>query len=134
MAYSPKFEEFWKAYPTDSLMSKKDASAAFERLDEAEQDEVIASLPAFRAHCAAHVDYRPVHAVRYITQGRHEGFLATAQKINSRVFVAVGSPAWEAILRQRGVKSMAHAEHEGRRGWWFPQTEVAAATQGEAVH
>lgn len=128
VAYSPKFEDFWKAYPTDSLMSKKDASAAFEKLDPEEQDEVIASVGAFRAHCSSHVDYRPVHAVRYITQGRYEGFIASSKKINSRVFVALGSPAWAAILRKRGVSSLAHSEHDGRRGWWFEQAEVTAAT------
>lgn len=131
VAYSPKFEDFWKAYPTDSLMSKKDASAAFERLDPEEQDDVIASIPAFRAHCSSHVDYRPVHAVRYITQGRFEGFIATARKVNSKVFVAVGSPAWNAMLRLRGVPSLAHSEHNGRRGWWFEQDEIRRATETE---
>ncbi len=127
VAYSPKFEEFWKAYPTDSLMSKKDASAAFEKLDPEDQDDVIASVPAFRAHCSSHVDYRPVHAVRYITQGRYEGFIATSKKINSRIFVVLNSPAWAALLAKRGGQSMAHTEHDGRRGWWFDQAEVASA-------
>lgn len=127
VAYTQKFEEFWKAYPTDALMSKKDAFAAFEKLDPEAQDEVIAAVPAFRAHCSAHVDYRPVHAVRFITQGRYEGFLATSAKVNARVFVALGSPAWDAVLKLRGVKSMAHSEHEGKRGWWIGRDEVDRA-------
>lgn len=127
--YGVKFQEFWSSYPTDPLMSKKAASEAFEKLDVEQQIEVIASLPAFRAHCSSHVDYRPVHAVRYITQGRFEGFLASSRKINARVFVTLDSPAWKAMLGKRGVTSMAHSEHEGKRGWWFDQAEVAAATE-----
>lgn len=129
VAYSPKFEEFWKAYPTDPLMSKKDASAAFEKLEPEDQDDAIASIPAFRAHCSSHTDYRPVHASRYITQGRFEGFIATARKTSSRMFVALGSPAWNSILKLRGVPSLAHSEHQGRKGWWFEQDEVQRATR-----
>jgi hypothetical protein len=129
VAYSPKFEEFWKAYPTDALMSKKDASAAFEKLEPEDQDAVISAVPAFRAHCSAHVDYRPVHAVRFITQGRYDGFLATAAAVKSRIFVTVGSPSWAAMLRKRNASSLPNSEHEGKRGWWFDQSEVAAALE-----
>lgn len=128
-AYSEKFEhQFWKVYPTDPLMSKRQAGEAFERLSPELQDEVIASLPAFRAHCSSHVDYRPVHAVRYITQGRYEGFLASSKTLSNRVFVAVGSPVWTEILRRRGLGSMPHTEHDGKRGWFFDRAEVQQAT------
>lgn len=126
-SYTTKFEEFWKAYPTDQLMSKKEAASAFEKLDPEQQDEVIASVPAFRAHCSSHVDYRPVHAVRYITQGRFEGFIASSKAIGARAFVALNSPAWNALLQKRGGSSMAHTEHDGKRGWWFDKAEIEAA-------
>src|SRR5690606_9202757 len=103
-SYTDKFEAFWSAYPVDSLMSKLDASKAYEKLSPEEQDQVNASVPAFRAYCSAHVDYRPVHANRYITQRRFEGFLKTQAATDNRQFVALGSDAWNAILHKRGVK------------------------------
>ncbi len=124
LSYSPKFEEFWKAYPTDALMSKKEAGTAFEKLEPEQQDQAIASIPAFRAHCSSHVDYRPVHAVRYITQGRFEGFLATSAKLAEKMFVELDSPTWKELLKRRGVSSMAHSENNGKRGWWFPRREI----------
>jgi hypothetical protein len=131
VSYSEAFERFWKSYPTDSLMSKKDAFAAFEKLDPEQQDEVITSVAAFRAYCSSHTDYRPVHAVRYITQGRYEGFITSANQIKSKIFVALNSPAWNAVLRLRGVKSMAHTEHDGQRGWWIERAVVERAMTPE---
>jgi len=127
IAYSQEFETFWKAYPTDPLMSKQEAFAAFEKLDPEQQAEVTASVPAFRAYCSSHVDYRPVHASRYITQGRYEGFIASAAKANAKIFVALGSPAWNAVMKLRGVQSMAHSEHQGKQGWWIDRAEVDRA-------
>lgn len=69
-----KFEEFWKAYPTDPLMAKKPAREAFERLSTEDQDRCLSAVPGFRAHCAKDPTYRPLHAVRFITQRRFEGF------------------------------------------------------------
>lgn len=126
-SYSEAFERYWSGYPTDSLMSKLDASKAFEGLPPEEQEQAIASLPAFKAYCSAHPDYRAVHANRYITQRRFEGFLKTQQASESREFVAVGSPAWNALLRKRGVQTMSSSDRNGVRGWWFDRGEVAQA-------
>lgn len=126
-SYSAKFLEFWSAYPTDSLMSKADAGKAFDRLTEEAQDAAIQAIPAFRAYCSAHPDYRPVHAVRFLTQGRFEGFNQTAVQVNSRAFVAKGSPEWEAIRIKRNVASLMEKDHQGKRGWWFEKVEIEAA-------
>lgn len=127
LSYSDAFLAFWQAYPTDSLMSKSEAGKAFEALSDEEQQQVSQSVPAFRAYCSQHPDYRPVHANRYITQRRFEGFLKTQQANDSKQFVAVGSDAWNAILRKRGVNTMPHSEGAGGRGWWFDKAEVATA-------
>lgn len=132
-AYSQKFTEFWSAYPTDSLMSKPEAAAVFEALPDDEQDAAIRSLSAFVAYCSAHPDYRPVHAVRYLKQARFEGFNKTAERAESREWVAMGSPTWEAIRRRRGAASLMHKDHKGERGWWFDKAEIAAASQGAAA-
>lgn len=126
-AYSPKFSEFWAAFPTDALMSKPEAATVFEALPDDEQDDAIRSLTAFRAYCSAHPDYRPVHAVRYLKQARFEGFNKTAALVDSREWVKLGSETWDAIRRRRGVASLAHKENRGERGWWFSKDEIAAA-------
>lgn len=127
LSYTDAFLTFWQAYPTDSLMSKSEAFKVFDALSDEEQAQVIQSVPAFRAYCSAHPDYRAVHANRYITQRRYEGFLKTQQANDSKQFVAVGSEAWSAILRKRGVNTMPHSEGSGGRGWWFDKTEVEMA-------
>jgi uncharacterized protein YdaU (DUF1376 family) len=126
-SYTEEFERYWAGYPTDSLMSKLDASKAFEALTPDEQEQAIASLPAFKAYCSAHPDYRPVHANRYISQRRFEGFNKTQAAVESREFVAVGSPAWEAILRLRQVNTLPHSDRNGVRGWFFDRDEVKRA-------
>lgn len=126
-SYTEAFEAYWAGYPTDSLMSKLDASKAFEALSPEEQEQATNSLPAFKAYCAAHTDYRPVHANRYITQRRFEGFNKTQAATDSREFVAVNSPAWNAILRLRGVSTMVHSDRGGVRGWFFDRAEVKRA-------
>lgn len=110
-------------------MSKLDASKAFEALSPDEQGQATASLPAFKAYCAGHPDYRPVHANRYITQRRFEGFLKTQTAVDSRQFVAAGSPAWNAILRLRRVDTLPASDRNGSRGWYFDRAEVKRAME-----
>lgn len=128
-SYTETFEGYWSAYPTDSLMSKLDASKAFEALSPDEQEQAVTSLPAFKAYCSAHPDYRPVHANRYITQRRFEGFLKTQTAVESREFVAVGSPAWAALLRLRRVDNLPSSDRNGARGWYFDRGEVKRAME-----
>jgi hypothetical protein len=79
------FEEFWKAYPTDPLMSKKKAREHWARLSGCDRASAIRTVPAFRELCAARVNYRPVHAWRFLAERRFDGFAAAppidAQKI-----------------------------------------------------
>ncbi len=81
-AYPPDFEAAWLAYPTDRLMSKKKAATAWARIGADERANVAAAIPAFVAHCRATPDYRPVHMVRFITEGRAEGFLQTVKPVS----------------------------------------------------
>lgn len=73
-AYSAAFEEFWIAYPTDPLMSKANAAKQFERLSDEDQRRAIDAIPGFRTHCQKNPDYRPVHAERFLSQRRFDGF------------------------------------------------------------
>ena len=76
--YSEAFESFWTAYPTDPLMSKKAASEVWVRLTEADRLAASGSVPAFAEHCRKNPDYRPVHACRFLSQRRFDGFAAVA--------------------------------------------------------
>lgn len=74
--YSDDFVKFWSDYPTDSLMSKSEAFKAWGKLSDEDRAVAIAAIPAFKAHCRANPDYRPVHACRFLTQRRFDGFAA----------------------------------------------------------
>lgn len=126
--YPDDFEVFWTAYPTDALMSKKAASVCWARLDDEAKQLVMTSLPAFKAYCSSHPDYRPVHANRYLGQERYVGFAATAAKIAGRVFVAVDSPEWEAWQRVKRTPRYRSEEHKVE-GWHFPSRWPPTPTQ-----
>ncbi len=73
-AYPESFEQFWKAYPTDRLMSKSKAAAIWAKLDAEDRERAQASVPEFRAFCAKDKTYRVIHAVRYLSERRFDGF------------------------------------------------------------
>ena len=76
--YPPPFEEFfWRDYPTDALMSKSKAFEKWQRLGADDRAAAQAALPGFRAHCAKDLTYRPVHAERFLSQRRFDGFVET---------------------------------------------------------
>lgn len=126
-SYSDRFQEFWSGYPVDPLMSKAKAAVAFGKLEDEDQEKAIRSVPAFAAYCAAHPDYRPVHAVKFITDRRFDGFIKTVEAAENREFVALGTDVWKAILRLRGVVSLPHKEYAGRQGWTFDKREIDRA-------
>lgn len=117
--YSPDFEAFWEAYPTDALMSKKAAADVWSRMAGEEREAVMRSLAAFRAYCASKPDYRPVHACRYLTQERFVGFNEVAAKAAGKVFIAKDTPEWEAWQRVEKTGSAMSQEFR-KEGWWFP--------------
>ncbi|WP_370675529.1 helix-turn-helix domain-containing protein [Pleomorphomonas sp. PLEO] len=73
--YPTDFLEFWAGYPTDPNMSKRETFKAWKRITTDERSQALAALPAFRAHCLGDPTYRPVHACRFLSQRRAEGFL-----------------------------------------------------------
>lgn len=116
LSYSDAFTEFWKAYPTDELMSKSKALWGWNQLSPEEQASAFAAIPAFRAYCKSHPDYRPVHAVRFLTEGRFDGFAAAAERAASQVYIKRGTPAWTAWEHHTG-KTLP-VDKTG--GWHFP--------------
>ena len=98
--YGEDFEVFWSKYPKDANMSKKEAFTAWKRLSEEDRKLATEGLEGFTAYCRANPDYRPIHAVRYITRARWEGFL-TAAKTNG-----VGGP------KQKHISEMTDEERQ----------------------
>jgi uncharacterized protein YdaU (DUF1376 family) len=76
-SYPQAFEDFWKAYPTDRLMSKKEAAAVWSKLTPEDQQLATKAVPEFVGYCAANPTYRPVHACRFLGQRRFDGFTGT---------------------------------------------------------
>ncbi|HXR94256.1 MAG TPA: hypothetical protein VN718_00145 [Rhizomicrobium sp.] len=75
--YEEGFLAFWREYPTDSLMSKKRALEQWRKLSPAEREAAKGAIPAFRDYCGKHPAYRPVHAERFLSEKRFEGFAQT---------------------------------------------------------
>lgn len=121
LSYSAAFEAFWANYPTDKLMSKKQAWEAWGRISDEDREAVMVSLPAFRMHCAQHPDYRPVHAVRYLSQRRFDGFAELAERTRALVYVRLGTPQWAAWERHyRETRGMTPPVDASGKGWRFP--------------
>ncbi|MEN6549141.1 MAG: hypothetical protein ABFE07_24110 [Armatimonadia bacterium] len=136
ISYPKAFEEFWKEYPTDSLMSKKGAAAQFARLSEEDRAAVMQSLPAFRRYCQQKPDYRPVHAERYLSQRRFDGFLEAAKRLSAmdqKVVVKFDTPQWDAWDKYLRTTTGKGAPKSERLGGYYFDTEWPPAQQG-ALH
>ena len=79
------FDVFWSAYPTDALMSKKRATEQWEKLDADTRRAALAAIPAFRDYCRKHSTYRPVHAERFLSQRRFDGFAAPPELSQAQI-------------------------------------------------
>jgi len=75
--HSKDFEEFWRTFPTDPLMSKKKTHDVWRKMSRAEQAKAMESLEAFCKYVERRPTYRPVHACKYLTERRYEGFVKT---------------------------------------------------------
>ncbi len=85
--YPEDFEVFWKAYPTDPNMSKKEAAKQWAKLTPEKRQRAIASLPAFKIYCDKNHDwYRVIYAERYLSEEKFDGHLDTGQVIRPSAF------------------------------------------------
>jgi uncharacterized protein YdaU (DUF1376 family) len=71
-SYPEDFEEFWKLYPTDRIMSKALAAKEWARLSPDDRRAATASIPGFLEYCRRTPTYRAVHACRYLSQRRFD--------------------------------------------------------------
>lgn len=142
------FEHFWKGYPRTPTMSKKETRAAWDKLTKADRDAVLIAGPKYARWLAGErakrADTPAVHAVRFITQRRFEGFNdppdpettsaplgeplfkhgdfapASAGRIAGYIYWKSDTPEWDRWVtynRKQGRRSPAQDKFGG---WFFP--------------
>ncbi len=147
LKYPAAFQGWWLAYPTTPVMSKKEANAAWNRLSEPDRLAAITALPKYREWLKSKPDHPVVHACRFLSQRRFDGFEeaphSAAEATPTGFYAADGTPeldAWDAHYRAtKGI----NAPRDHHFGWrfatqWPPGYEAknwngsasAAATEG----
>lgn len=130
------FEGWWKSYPRTPVMSKKEAIAAWQRLSEPDRLAAVAALPKYAAFLKSKPDHPTVHACRFLSQRRFDGFEEAAEvKALEPIgfYAADGSEeleAWDAWWRR--AKNI-RAPRDNHFGWrfetqWPPGHEVKNGT------
>lgn len=121
VSYPDEFEDFWKAYPTDSNMSKKEAASEWSKLDPEDQKLALRSLEAFSYYCKKNSDYRPIHACRYLKHRRFDGHAKAVDEVREKARPSFkfrrGTPqylAWNDYRAARGQPQIHKDE------WFFP--------------
>ena len=74
VSYPEPFEAFWQAYPRTPNMSKSEAFTAWRKLDDGERTACTAAIPAYVAFLKTKPDLETIHACRFISKRRFEGF------------------------------------------------------------
>ena len=97
------FEEFWSGYPTDALMSKKKAHEIWRRMSAGDRAAAQGALPAFCDFIGRQKDYRVLHAWKFLSERRFEGFTA-----------AVVDPAVAAAAKDRADRLLKRGKYAQR--------------------
>jgi hypothetical protein len=93
-AYSDEFEnKFWKPYPKTPIMSKKEAFREWQKLTPEKQLEACQAIPGFVVFLKANPTHAVVHACRFLSQGRGEGFAPEAP--SEKVAADMAARGWE---------------------------------------
>lgn len=73
--YSEEFEtKFWAPYPRSPTMSKKEAWREWMKLKPDERDAACKAIEPYRKHLRSKPTLETVHACRFLSQRRFEGF------------------------------------------------------------
>jgi hypothetical protein len=94
--YSDDFENlFWKPYPTTPIMAKKEAFREWQKLTPEQRSTACSAVPGFIAFLKANPTHSVVHACRFLSQGRGEGFKPEAP--SERVIADMAARGWSWI-------------------------------------
>lgn len=91
-SYPDDFEKFWREYPRTPAMGKAETFAAWKKLPSEERNLAAAAVPKFKAWLKTQKpDYPVVHAVRFLSKKRFDGFQTEPQSKLGRLDI----PPWE---------------------------------------
>jgi hypothetical protein len=78
--YSPDFESrFWQPYPRTPIMSKAEAWAVWVDLSPEDRELSIRAIEPYKAFLASKPDHPVVHANRFLSKRRFDGFAEASQ-------------------------------------------------------
>lgn len=76
VAYSEEFEaKFWQPYPRSPTMSKSEAWKAWLKLTPEQRASSCQAIEPYKRHLRSKPNLETVHACRFLSQERYEGFL-----------------------------------------------------------
>lgn len=83
------FARFWTDYPREKNMSKKRALMAWRRLSPEKRVQAQAAIPGYRSYIEKNKSwYHTVHAERFLSQERFDGFAAERQPTADEIAAA----------------------------------------------
>jgi hypothetical protein len=135
-----RFHEFQEGFPGHVGIAFQPAMLVWERLTADDRRAAVAALPAFSEHIKTKPSTRPMAPKTYLLERRWEGFkravAAAKERHDARVFVAFGTPAWDAWsshLRAKGKGMFSPCSLGGRNGWMFDTEFPPQASQEHAA-
>jgi hypothetical protein len=119
---SDDFEEFWKRYPKTPNMSKSEAWKAWQRLPDEDRIAATAAVPKYIAFLRSKTDHPTVHACRFLSQRRFDGFNEPEPDnvVPIGFYAEFGSAeldAWDAHNRKTNGATLPR---DKRGGWLVP--------------
>ena len=83
--YDETFENsFWKPYPRTAVMSKKEAFTAWLRTSPEDQSKACSAIDSYKRFLNDKPDHPVVHACRFLSQRRFDGFVEAAPSDDGR--------------------------------------------------
>lgn len=78
ISYPEAFESFWNVYPRSANMAKKEAFDAWKKLTAEEREQCLRAIPGYIAFLKTKPTLETIHACRFISKRRFEGFASAA--------------------------------------------------------
>ena len=125
VSYTPDFEAFWKAYPTDANMSKLEAFEVWQRIEPEERVLAMRAIEPFKQWIKSQDGYRPIHACRFLSKQRYVGHAAQPDlKVvasNPGKHILRDSPEWGEFAEAYRAEHGKYPPIDKRGGWFFKE-------------
>jgi len=105
-SYTPEFEDgFWKSYPRTPTMSKSEAFEIWDKLSAEDRARATAAVPQFVSFLRKQgAQYPVVHACRFLSQRRFEGFAESTPKSATPAAPVVKRKHGDVVETERGTR------------------------------